>query len=105
MKQNLFTNSPKEIPDEIFETLAENKNIKIEKIISKGHSSPESFWYDQEENEWVILLKGKAKLRFENNTTTELLPGDFVNIPKHVKHRVDWTDPEIETIWLAVFYK
>ena len=105
MKQNLFTNIPKEIPDEIFETLAENKNIKIEKIISKGHSSPESFWYDQEENEWVILLKGKAKLRFENNTTTELLPGDFVNIPKHVKHRVDWTDPEIETIWLAVFYK
>ena len=105
MKQNLFTNIPKEIPDEIFETLAENKNIKIEKIISKGHSSPESFWYDQEENEWVILLKGKAKLQFENNTTTELLPGDFVNIPKHVKHRVDWTDPEVETIWLAVFYK
>jgi cupin 2 domain-containing protein len=65
MKQNLFENIPDKIPDEIFETLIENNNVRVEKIISKGHSSPKDFWYNQEENEWVILLKGHAKLLFE----------------------------------------
>jgi len=105
MKQNLFANIPDEIPKEICETLAGNKNIKIERIISQGHSSPKSFWYDQEENEWVILLTGNAKLQFDDDKIIELLSGDCINIPAHVKHRVEWTDPEVRTIWLAVFYK
>lgn len=105
MKQNLYAKIPDEIPKEIFETLAGNKNIKIERIISQGHSSPKDFWYDQEETEWVILLKGNAKLQFEGDKIIEMLPGDYINIPSHTKHRVEWTDPEVRTIWLAVFYK
>ena len=105
MKQNIFENIPAKIPDEIFETLIKGNNVKIERIISKGHSSPKDFWYNQEENEWVILLKGHAKLSFEKDELIELLPGDYINIPANKKHRVEWTDPENETIWLSVFYK
>ena len=105
MKQNSFENIPDKIPDEIFETLIENNNVRVEKIISKGHSSPKDFWYNQEENEWVILLKGHAKLLFEKSKMFDLLPGDYINIPAKTKHRVEWTDPVIETIWLTVFYQ
>jgi len=105
MKKNIYANLPNEISEEIFETLVESKNIKIERIISHGQSSPEDYWYDQEENEWVILLKGNAKLQFKNGDIIELLPGEFINIPAHTKHRVEWTEPDVSTIWLAVFYK
>lgn len=104
MKQNIFENIPDKIPNEIFETLIMHNNVKIEKIISKGHSSSNDFWYNQEENEWVILLKGHAKLLFEKSEIIELLPGDYINILSNTKHRVEWTDPVNETIWLAVFY-
>ena len=105
MRQNIFGNIPSEKPEEIFETLIENDSVRIERIISKGHSSPQSFWYDQKENEWVLVLKGHAKLLFEKDKIIELLPGDYINIPPNKKHRVEWTDPEMVTIWLAVFYK
>ena len=72
-------------------------------IVSHGHASSEGFWYDQDENEWVIVLTGTARLRFEEETV-EMKPGDFVNIPSHRKHRVEWTTPGELTIWLAVFY-
>ena len=79
--------------------------MRIEKIISDSHASPESFWYDQDENEWVLLLKGSAALRFEEKEGLVLLePGDWVDIPAHVRHRVEWTDPKQKTVWLAVFY-
>ncbi len=104
MKQNIFDNIPNKMPEEIFETMVDNKNVKVEKIISRGHSSPNSSWYDQDEDEWVLLLKGHAKLQFENDEMLELLPGDYINIPANKKHRVEWTDPEDATIWLAVFY-
>jgi cupin 2 domain-containing protein len=103
--KNIFNNIPSEISQEIFENLLENKNIRIERIISKGQYSAPGFWYDQYENEWVILLKGKAKLLFKNESKEIYLsPGDFINIPSHIKHRVDWTDPNEKTIWLAIFY-
>ena len=104
MKQNIFENIPAKIPEEIFETLIKNNNVKVEKIISKGHSSPKDFWYNQKQNEWVILLKGHAKLLFEKSDVIDLHPGDFINIPANTIHRVEWTDPVNETIWLAVFY-
>ncbi|MCK4834823.1 MAG: cupin domain-containing protein, partial [Gammaproteobacteria bacterium] len=77
---------------------------KIERIISKGHSSPESGWYDQDKNEWVIVLKGSAVLLFSDDTSVDLKAGDFIDIKAHTKHRVKWTDPDIETVWLAVHY-
>ncbi len=78
--------------------------IRIERIISKGHSSPQSGWYDQDKNEWVLLLKGEAVLLFADESSANLKSGDFINIPAHKKHKVEWTDPDTETIWLAVHY-
>ena len=101
--ENIFNKIPKQIPDELFQTLLSNKQIKIERIISKGHSSSVNNWYDQIQDEWIILLEGQAKLQFENiNTMKFLNPGDYLFIPAHTKHRVHWTDPAITTIWLAI---
>ena len=104
LKKNLFENLPESLPEEIIETIIESKNVKIERIISKGHSSPKNYWYDQEKNEWVLVLKGNAKLIFKENESIGLSAGDYINIPAHKKHRVEWTEKEIETIWLAIFY-
>lgn len=100
---NLFSNLPATLPDELMTTLLEAPNIRIERIVSRGQASPEGFWYDQDQHEWVIVLKGAARLQFENETV-EMTSGDFVNIPAHKRHRVEWTDPDQLTIWLAVFY-
>ena len=104
MMLNLFDNLPSKIHRELVTYLAENQHVRIERIVSHGHASPDGFWYDQDEYEWVIVLKGAATLRFEDSTL-EMKPGDFVNIPAHKKHRVEWTTPVEPTIWLAVFYK
>lgn len=103
MKSNIYEQIPEILKDEFFEILASNDNIKIEKIVSFGHTTPRDEWYDQEQNEWVILLKGEAILAFEDKEI-KLLEGDFINIPAHKKHRVSWTKPSEKTIWLAVFY-
>ena len=100
---NLFCDLPAELADELAETLAESGRVRIERIVSHGQASPAGFWYDQDQHEWVIVLKGAARLRFEDETI-EMKPGDFVNIPAHKMHRVDWTTPDEPTIWLAVHY-
>jgi len=102
--KNILNGIPQEVPDEIFERIISSENIRIERIISKGQSSRENFWYDQDENEWLILIRGKARLKFINEEAIELNKGDYLNIPAHQKHRVEWTDPENVTIWLTVFY-
>jgi cupin 2 domain-containing protein len=103
--QNIYSSIPADISEELFQDILTTDSFKIERIISKGHVSPEGFWYDQDQNEWVILLKGRANLRFEGyNSIVKLKPGDYVKIPAHVKHRVEWTDPETETVWIAVMY-
>jgi cupin 2 domain-containing protein len=101
---NLFADLPNEIPDELIETLLQAKTVRIERIVSRGHVSPPDFWYDQPENEWVVLLRGAARLRFEEHVI-ELEPGDYVDIPAHKKHRVEWTTPDEPTVWLAVYYE
>lgn len=102
-KNNIFDNFPSEVPEEIFESIIQTRTIKIERILSKGQNSEEGFWYDQDQAEWVLVVKGKAQLEFEDKVI-ELTPGDYVNIKAHEKHRVKWTTPEEETIWLAIFY-
>ena len=103
---NLFADLPSHLPDELVTTLLNATNVRIERIVSHGHASPEGFWYDQDQHEWVMVLKGAARLRFENDEQpVEMKPGDFVNIPAHKKHRVEWTTPDEPTIWLAVFYE
>ena len=100
---NIFTDLPVTVPIELFETLAQSQHVKIERIISKGQASPVDFWYDQTCSEWVILLQGRARLQFASDRTIiTLTAGDYLLIPAHEKHRVDWTDPDIECIWLAI---
>jgi cupin 2 domain-containing protein len=99
----LLVDLPTGLPEELTETLVENRHVRIERIVSHGHASPAGFWYDQGQHEWVIVLQGAATLRFEDQTL-DMKAGDFVNIPAHVKHRVEWTTPDEPTIWLAVFY-
>ena len=101
---NIFASLPNEISDEIFETIATGKNIKIERIISQGHSSPATGWYDQSEHEWVIVLTGAAKIELENQDAVHLVAGSYLNIPAHTKHKVAWTDPDTQTVWLAIHY-
>lgn len=102
---NLFVDLPTLLSEELVETLAKNKLVRIERIVSHGHASPDDFWYDQDQNEFVILLKGAARLRFDaDNDPVEMKPGDFIDIPAHRKHRVEWTTPDVPTVWLAVYY-
>ena len=104
MKENIFKNIPENLPDEIFNNLLVTNAFRIERIVSKGQCSPKDFLYDQNENEWLIVLQGSAKLSFENTASIELEKGDYLNIPAHQKHRVERTDPHQETVWLAIFY-
>lgn len=103
-QKNIFADLPAFEQGEIFETLLKNKTITIERIISVGKVSQETDWYDQESDEWVMILKGQAKLSFEHQPTVYLNEGDYINIPAHLKHKVSWIDPSIKTIWLAIHY-
>ncbi len=100
---NLY--SPSQLVDgnEFVEVLQCTSNLRIERIVSCGHASPEGFWYDQEQSEFVVLLKGSARLQFEEEMV-EMKAGDSLNIPAHRRHRVEWTTPDEPTIWLAIFY-
>ncbi len=103
--KNIFGHLPEDLSLEVFETILNSSKVKLERIVSKGHSSPDGFWYDQDENEWVLLLQGRAEIKFfEEDKNIILKSGDYFNIPAHVKHRVEWTSPNEETIWLALFY-
>ncbi len=103
--KNIFSDIPVETPNEILETIIESHQFKIERIISRGQATTDGDWYDQEKNEWVLVLKGNAGLLFEGSEEIVIMKtGDYINIPAHKKHRVEWTDPEEETVWLAVHY-
>jgi len=103
--KNLLADIPPNLPDELIETILTTPHVKIERIVSRGHCSPEGFWYDQDTNEWVMVLQGRACLLFEAaNEEVVLGPGDYLNIPARVRHRVQWTAPHEDTVWLAVHY-
>ena len=100
---NLFQNLPNTLTAEAFETLFSNPSVLIERIVSQGQSTPDQDWYDQSEDEWVILLQGAARLSFKDPVQNiPLVPGDHLLIPAHCLHRVDWTPADQTTIWLAV---
>jgi cupin 2 domain-containing protein len=102
---NLLADLPRHLPEELFTTLLEGNAVRIERNVSHGHASAEGFWYDQEQHEWVLVVQGAARLRFEaEEQPVELRPGDWLNIPAHKKHRVEWTTPDEPTVWLAVHY-
>jgi cupin 2 domain-containing protein len=104
IEMNLFDNIPENAPEELTEKLLSAEGARIERIVSFGQRSPDDFWYDQEENEWVLLLEGSATLSVEEGGLVDLKPGDYLNIPAGKRHRVEKTDKTERTVWLAVFY-
>jgi cupin 2 domain-containing protein len=102
---NLLTGLPAAQASEKIERLVERPGLRIERIVSTGQASPPGFWYDQPDDEFVVLLTGAARLRLENGDLgLDLKPGDWVEIPAHARHRVDWTEADPPTVWLAVHY-
>lgn len=102
--RNIFDDIPTNIDDEVFTELACSNSVTIERIVSNGQASPESGWFDQEKNEWVIVLSGEAEIAFEDNNSVKLSAGNYLNIPAHQKHKVLRTSDEVQTVWLAIHY-
>ncbi|MCO8124685.1 cupin domain-containing protein [Stieleria sp. TO1_6] len=101
---NLFHDLPDSLPDELSEVLGKSEHVRIERIVSTGQCSPPGHWYDQQQDEWVVVLSGAARLEFADGSTREMTIGDYLLIPAHQKHRVDWTTADEPTVWLAVFF-
>jgi cupin 2 domain-containing protein len=102
---NLFEHIAPTLGEETVTVLASGRQVRVERIVSRGQASPPGFWYDQDEAEYVLLVAGSAVLELEGSQPRTLHPGDWVDIPAHLRHRVVWTDPTQETIWLATFYR
>ena len=102
---NIFADLPQSLPEEVFQEILHGDGFRLERIISFGQATPAGQWYDQEQHEWVVLLSGAASLRFEGEEDLHVLhAGDFVNIPAHTRHRVEWTDEKQPSVWLALHY-
>ena len=106
MKQgNLFRKLPNQMDQEQFLELTSSPAVRIERIVSRGQISPPGFWYDQATTEWVVVLKGAARLEFDGDTPpVEMKPGDYIEIPPQQRHRVEWTSPDEPTVWLAIHW-
>ena len=105
MLKNIFSDIPGVLPDELIELIAEHRDVAIERIVSRGHTSPPDFWYDQDKNEFVLVVSGKARLRFDGvDECVQMKSGDYIMIPAHTRHRVEWTSPDEDTVWLAVHF-
>jgi cupin 2 domain-containing protein len=103
---NLLRDLPDTVAAELVDMLVEAATVRIERIVSHGQTSPDGFWYDQDEAEWVLVLAGAARLRFADEAEARALgPGDHIGIAAHRRHRVEWTDPMQPTVWLVVFYR
>jgi cupin 2 domain-containing protein len=102
---NLFANLPTALATEEFATLASSGPTRLVRIVSTGQATPAGEWLDQTDDEWVVLLKGSATLRFEGEPRPRTLaPGDYLHIPAHVRHRVERTDERAPAVWLALYY-
>jgi cupin 2 domain-containing protein len=99
---NIFELPDRLPPEELFEVLLAKNNIKIERIVSVGHTTPLQEWYDQVTDEWVILLQGEAELLYADNARIKLKSGDYLLIPARLKHKVIYTSSEPPCIWLAI---
>ena len=99
---NIFAQLPVRLEQERFDELLRAGHVRIERIVSRGHISTD--WYDQLENEWVMVLEGSGTILFEDGVEVTLNKGDYIDIPAHRRHKVSWTDPDNLTVWLAIFY-
>ena len=89
---------------ELVKTLLNNNDVSIERIVSTGQVTPAGEWYDQARNEWLIVLQGEGELSYEDNSRIKLTTGDYLLIPAHQKHRVEYTSTKPPCIWLTVFF-
>lgn len=102
---NLFSELPPSSEAEAFLELLSKPGFEIQRIVSYGDASSPGFWYDPPNGEWILLLRGEARIRFEDEAEPlAMKPGDYVDIAPHRRHRIDWTDPSVPTVWLAVHY-
>lgn len=102
---NVFADLPPAGRDEVFEEILQQPGVRIERIVSSGQATPAGEWYDQGWDEWVLLLAGSAGLLMEGETTPRILsPGDYLFLPAGCRHRVAWTDKQVQTVWLAVHF-
>ncbi len=106
MSKNIFdiSNIMPKADKEFFETLYSAQNILIERIVSQGQTTPENTWYDQERDEFVVLLQGKASLEFEGDNIIYLKAGEYIHIPAHCKHKVIHTTENPPCVWFAVHF-
>ncbi|NJD25310.1 MAG: cupin domain-containing protein [Betaproteobacteria bacterium] len=106
MSDNLFAGLPRStLENEHFLELLSRPGLRIERIVSTGQANPPGYWYDQPDGEWVLLVQGEARLRFADEAgDRRLVAGDFVDIAAHRRHRVEWTQAEPPTVWLAIHY-
>ncbi len=102
--RNLLQGLPDAAQGEVFEALVTGEELLVERIVSQGQASPPGFWYEQARAEWVLLLRGAARLQWEDGSEVALQPGDHVLIAAGRRHRVAWTDPSGPTVWLAVHF-
>lgn len=101
---NIFKLPDKLPPKELFETLLDNDRVVIEKVVSTGQVTPPGEWYDQDRDEWLIVLQGEGELSYEDSSCIKLTTGDYLLIPAHYKHRVEYTSVEPPCIWLTIFF-
>jgi cupin 2 domain-containing protein len=102
---SLTARLPQQLPTEEFTTLVHARGARIKRIVSLGHVTEPGRWYDQDWNEWVVVIAGAARLRFEGeDAPIAVRADDWIDIPAHRRHRFEWTDPIVRTAWLAVHY-
>jgi len=102
---NLFADLPPLLPAEQFDILVAAGRLRLERIVSTAHATPPGRWDNQDTDEWVVVLRGSAGLRFEDADDVVVLgEGDYVVIPAHRRHRVEWTAADQPTVWLALHY-
>ncbi len=104
-KKSIYQDIPSELPEELFDTMVETGSLRLERIVSRGHTTPIGQWYDQDHDEWVMVVRGSAVLIFESDGRRMVMePGDYVIIPAHERHRVEWTSEHEDTVWIALHY-
>jgi len=104
--RNLFDDLPDRLPGERVDVIVDAPGVRIERIVSTGQMTPPGEWYDQDADEWVVVLRGRARVRLEGEPDArDLYPGDHLLLRAHVRHRVEWTDDSGPTVWLAVHHR
>jgi cupin 2 domain-containing protein len=105
MQGNLFRELPDAAGGEVFEDILRGNGFRVERIVSAGQCTPPGEWLVQAKHEWVMVLRGAGSVRFDGEAAARRLgPGDYLFIPANTRHRVEWTDPDQPTIWLAIHY-